>query len=131
MVLAVSEVLAGGGVGGVGGIGGVGRPGGVGGVGGRLVDRAALEVSAAWADRAALEVSAASVVIGPQLCLLKADSATGHTIRNTGAVLLIRTERRQIVLAVLHAEIRLPSAKPAPGSRLAGKWKSSQQAPRG
>jgi hypothetical protein len=48
-------------------------------------------------------------------------SATGHTTRNIAAALLIRTERRQIVLGALHAEIPLRSAKPAPGNRLPGK----------
>ena len=74
---------------------------------------------------AVLEVLAESVVLAVTVLRLYPpevmDSATGHTTRNTAAALLIRTERRQIVLEALHAEIPLPSAKPAPGNRLAGR----------
>lgn len=84
---------------------------------------------AAWVELAAWAVSvvsaapAALAVTVLRLCPpgAKMDSATGHTTRNIAAALLIRTERRQIVLGALHAEIPLPVAKPVPGNRFPGR----------
>jgi hypothetical protein len=46
---------------------------------------------------------------------------TGRTIRNIAAALLIETELPQTGLVVRHAEIRWPTVRLRPGTRLAGR----------
>jgi hypothetical protein len=82
-----------------------------------FVGPAASAVSVVLGDRAALAVT----VLRPCPPGAKMHSATGHTTRNIAAALLIRTERRQIVLGALHAETPLPAAKPVPGNRFPGR----------